>query len=63
VLFRSTYDPRAWDYTVYDIAALAAYELGLYKKSVEYGSIALEMSPNDQRLQSNLNFYQEAVNG
>lgn len=58
-----TYDPRAWDYTVYDIAALSAYELGLYKKSVEYGSTALEMSPNDQRLQSNLNFYQEAVNG
>jgi len=58
-----THDPRAWGATSYDIAALSAYELGLYSKAVEYGSQALEMEPENIRLQANLKFYQEALNG
>jgi tetratricopeptide (TPR) repeat protein len=58
-----TYDPRAWSFVVYDIAALAAYNIGLHNKAVEYGKLALEMLPEDPRLIGNLNFYQEALNG
>lgn len=56
-----TQDPRAWSATVYDIAALAAYNLGLHRQALEWGQQALDMLPNDQRLQRNLEFYQEAL--
>ncbi|ACV63878.1 glycosyl transferase family 2 [Desulfofarcimen acetoxidans DSM 771] len=52
---RSTYinDAWCWDYTIYDLGALACYYLGLTGASLEYAQIALEMSPNDERLKSN----------
>lgn len=55
-----TFDPNAWSYMIYDIAAIASYKLGLYKNALEYGLKALEMNPNDQRLTNNLEFYKEA---
>jgi len=43
----------------YDRAALSAYYLDLNKQAAEYGEKALELSPDDARLQKNLEFYQE----
>ena len=53
---RSSYinEPWCWDYTLYDLGALASYYLGLKKVSLEYAKKALEMRPGDGRLQSNL---------
>lgn len=56
-----TYDPAAWGSECYDIAALSAYYLKLYDLAVEYGRQALDLSPDDQRLIKNLQFYEESV--
>jgi tetratricopeptide (TPR) repeat protein len=58
-----TQDPRAWSDRPYDIAALAAYNIGLYRQALQYGQQALDMLPTDARLQKNLAFYQEAAHG
>jgi len=47
----------AWGFEVYDLGALAAYNLGLYELAAEYGEKALELNPTDSRLQRNLEFY------
>lgn len=54
-----TFDPVAWGVSLYDYAALSAYNLELYKQAVEYGTIACELNPVDDRLKNNLNFYRE----
>ena len=51
----------AWDFTPYDLAALASYNLGLAEDAVNYGKTALSRSPTDQRLKANLEFYLAAV--
>lgn len=56
-----TYDPAAWSYLPYDELALCCYYLEMYSKAVDYGTQALEMDPNDVRLQNNLAFYKERV--
>lgn len=54
----------AWGYTPYDFAALAAHNLGNLEKALTYGTKAVELNPEDLRLQSNLAFYsQETTNG
>lgn len=50
----------AWDHTPWDLAALAAYNLGKYEESYIYGAKAVELSPNETRLQDNLVFYKAA---
>jgi glycosyltransferase involved in cell wall biosynthesis len=55
-----TQDPRAWSEISYDIAALSAYKLGLYKKAIEWGEQAVSMCPTDERLKKNLEYYREA---
>jgi tetratricopeptide (TPR) repeat protein len=52
----------AWEDTPYDLAALACYNLGLYDKAVEYGKIAIEYKPDDERLRGNLEFYTQTHN-
>ena len=52
-----TEDPESWGYKPYDLAAIAAYNLGLYTESAKYGTLALELLPSDARLQTNLDFY------
>lgn len=47
----------AWGFEVYDLAALAAYNLGLMELALEYGQKALELNPTDERLSRNLVFY------
>jgi tetratricopeptide (TPR) repeat protein len=51
----------SWGSEPYDHAALAAYYLGLYQQASDYGSKALELSPDDKRLQKNLKFYLEKI--
>lgn len=50
----------AWDHTPHDLAALAAYNLGLFKEALQYGIEAVELNPTDQRLVVNLGYYQSA---
>lgn len=47
----------AWGFEVYDLAALASYNLGLYEQAVTYGEKAVELNPTDERLARNLVFY------
>lgn len=50
-------EDQAWSWMPYDIAAVCAYYLGMYKKAQEYGEIALSMNPQDERLIRNLKWY------
>lgn len=52
-------DSVCWGSEPYDHLAVAAYNIGLYSNSVEYGKLALELDPNDERLKSNLEYYLE----
>lgn len=49
----------AWGFAPYDYAAIAAYNLGLIDKALEYGQKAVELNPTDERLKRNLVFYSE----
>ena len=53
-----TNDPPAWEEKPYDLAALAAWNLGLKDKALEYGKRAVELNPNDTRLVVNLEWYE-----
>lgn len=48
----------AWGALPYDLAALAAHNLGQAQKALEYGTKAVELEPANERLQRNLAFYQ-----
>jgi glycosyltransferase involved in cell wall biosynthesis len=52
-----TCDPAVWGHWPHDLLAISAFQLGLYQLAVEHGKIAAEMSPDDARLQSNLEHY------
>lgn len=54
-----TMDPEVWGSKPHDLYALAAYHLGLKDVAIEHGTIAVELSPEDQRLKDNLDFYKE----
>lgn len=48
------FEPEAWGFSLYDLGAIACYQLGLYRKSVEYAQTACRMNPGDLRLKKNL---------
>jgi tetratricopeptide (TPR) repeat protein len=50
-------DPLARGSKPHDLAAISAYYLGRYDEAIEFGKKALELSPNDQRLKTNLEWY------
>ena len=52
----------AWGFEVYDLGALAAYNVGKYQLAVEYGKKAVELNPTDERLSRNLVFYKAKEN-
>lgn len=52
-----TADPASWGYLPHDLAAIAAWRLGLKDMALRQGQIAVEMEPNDERLQDNLLWY------
>ncbi len=43
-----------WDYTPYDLGAIAAYNLGLKKEAVKLAEKAVSLNPTDKRLINNL---------
>jgi glycosyltransferase involved in cell wall biosynthesis len=51
----------AWGATPYDLAAVCAFWLGEKKMALEYGTIAAELSPTDERILGNLELYKKAV--
>jgi glycosyltransferase involved in cell wall biosynthesis len=54
----------AWGHVPYDYAAIAAYNLGNFEKALTYGTKAVELNPDELRLQSNLAFYsRETLDG
>lgn len=53
----------AWGSKPHDLLAISAYHLGKIDIAIEHGSIAAELSPEDPRLVSNLEFYRAAQNG
>lgn len=52
-----TVRPESWGPKPHDLAAIAAYRLGLKEKAREHGARALELSPHDGRLLKNMEFY------
>ena len=55
--FVYTVDPIVWGPRPHDLAALAAWNLGLKDVAIEQGSLAVELEPNDDRLKDNLAWY------
>jgi glycosyltransferase involved in cell wall biosynthesis len=47
----------AWGYLPWDLAAISSYWLEEKDQAVLYGTTALELNPNDVRLQENMKFY------
>lgn len=45
----------SWDHTPDDLASIACYRLGLYRRSLFHAKAALSFSPNDERMNNNLN--------
>jgi hypothetical protein len=50
----------AWGALLYDLAAIAAYNLQEYSIAEKYGKIALELEPSNERLLSNYKYYLES---
>ena len=49
--------PESWTWLPFDLAATAAYWLGLKNFAVELGEKALALNPDDERLLRNMKFY------
>ena len=52
-------DADAWGSLPYDLAAISAWNLGDKQSAKVYGTKAVELAPNDERLQKNLVYYTE----
>ena len=52
-----TCDPTVWEHWPHDLAAISAWHLGLKDIAIEQGKLALEKTPNDARLQANLDWF------
>ena len=50
-------EPDAYGWWPNDMVALAAHRMGLTDEAIQYGEIALALSPDDKRLKDNLFFY------
>lgn len=52
-----TNDPSSFTSKPYDIAAIAAYYLGLKEEAKKLGEMALELDPTNERLLKNMEYY------
>lgn len=57
--FSYTASPDSFSAKPYDLAAIAAYYLGLKEEALKLGKQALELEPTNERLIKNLEFYKE----
>ena len=51
----------AWDHTPSDLGAISCYWLGMFDRARAHAKMAFERSPNDKRLQNNLNLIEEKL--
>lgn len=51
----------SWDHTVYDLLSIAYYQLGKLEKAIENVKLAIELAPEDERLQKNLEILKEQL--
>ena len=51
----------AWGHMAHDLIAISSWQLGDFETAVKHGKKAVEISPNDKRLISNLSFYESKV--
>ena len=52
-----TCDPAVWGYQAHDLAAVAAWNLGLKDIAIQQGQLAVDLEPGDSRLRANLDWY------
>lgn len=52
-----TCDPNVWGALPHDLAAIAAWHLGLEKVAIEQGALAIDKNPGDPRLKDNLDWF------
>lgn len=55
--FVYTVDPAVWGWQPHDLAALAAWNLGMKEIAIEQGKLALDLEPENGRLRDNLLWY------
>lgn len=58
-----TVDPIVWGARPHDLAAIAAWNMGLRAEAVEQGRLAAELEPDDDRLQNNLLWFEKTMSG
>lgn len=51
----------AWGALPYDLAAISAYNMQMYKEAAEFGAEAVRLSPEDERLKTNSYYYRQAL--
>jgi tetratricopeptide (TPR) repeat protein len=51
----------AWGHMAEDLVAVSAWQLGDYKTALHHGLKALALAPDNERLQSNVRFYESKV--
>jgi tetratricopeptide (TPR) repeat protein len=56
-----TCDPTVWGHWPHDLAAISAFKIELYRLAVKHGKLAVELSPDDDRLKANLDHYSAAL--
>ena len=52
-----TCDPLVWGYQAHDLAAIAAWKLGMKEIAIKQGQIAVDLEPGDERLAQNLRHF------
>jgi glycosyltransferase involved in cell wall biosynthesis len=57
-----TCDPSVWGAKLHDLAAIAAYNLGLYEDAIIHAKNAVQLEPDDQRLIANLELMENGRN-
>lgn len=56
-----TVDPAVWGSLPHDYASIAAYHLGMMEEALKQAEVALEKSPDDQRLAANVAMIKEEL--
>ena len=51
----------AWGHMADDLVAVSAWQLGDFETALKHGLRALEISPDDERLQTNVTFYRSKI--
>ncbi len=54
-------EASSWDYSPYDLGAIACYRIGLYERSRQLAQTALSLRPSDARLKNNLALIEEKL--